>query len=135
MIFLQATQNARDALGIGKEPLHEADESHSPLGNWLVNVVPIGERHAFLFMSARSMLSFPIMIGLKKPGLQDMPEFLTHGVKQLAQHMKVPSKTIAHLLEGFDGVAVCKTANKSQLAGIRTVGQTMPTMQEPRALR
>ena len=121
MIFLQATQNARDALGIGKEPLQEAGETQSLLGNWLVNVIPIGDRHAFLFMSARSMLSFPIMIGQQKPGLQDMQAFLAHGVKQLAQQMKLPNSKVARLLESFDEIAVCKTANKSHLAALRTV--------------
>jgi hypothetical protein len=121
MIFLQATQIARDALGIANEPLHEAGETQSLLGNWLVNVVPIGNRHAFLFMSARSMLSFPIMIGQQKPGLKDMPAFLAYGVKQLAHHMKLPAIKVDRLLKDFDEIAVCKTANKSQLAALRTV--------------
>ncbi|MBX3628046.1 MAG: hypothetical protein KF892_23760 [Rhizobacter sp.] len=121
MIFLQATQIARDALGIGKEPLDEAGETQSLLGNWLVNVVPIGDRHAFLFMSARSMLSFPIMIGQQKPGLKDMPTFLAYGVKQIAQHMKLPAEKVSRLLKDFDEVAVCKTSNQSQLGALRAV--------------
>jgi hypothetical protein len=121
MIYLQATQNARDALGIGKEPLHEAGETDSRLGNWLVNVAPIGERQAFLFMSSRSMLSFPIMIGQQRPGLKDMPAFLAHGVKQVCQHLKMPNHKISRLLEDFDEIAICKAADKPQLARLRTV--------------
>jgi hypothetical protein len=121
MIFLQATQIARDALGIGKEPLDEAAETQSLLGNWLVNVVPIGNRHAFLFMSARSLLSFPIMIGQRKPGLKDLPTFLAYGVKQLSHHMKLPPEKVARLLKDFDEIAVCKTTNQSQLGALRAV--------------
>jgi hypothetical protein len=121
MLYLQATQKARDALGIGKEPLNPPGQTTSALGNWMINIVPIGSRQAFLFMSARSLLSFPIMIGVKQPTLQDMPSFLSHGLKQLGPAMKVPSKKLSLLLQDFDEIAVCKATDKSLLGAFRAV--------------
>jgi hypothetical protein len=121
MLYLQATQKARDALGIGKEPLNPPEQTTSVLGNWMVNIVPIGNRQAFLFMSSRSLLSFPIMIGVKQPSLQDMPAFLSHGLKQLSQAMKVPSKKLSLLLKDFDEIAVCKAIDKPLLGAFRAV--------------
>jgi hypothetical protein len=121
MLYLQATQKARDALGIEKEPLNPPGQTTSVLGNWMVNIVPIGSRRAFLFMSGRSLLSFPIMIGVKQPTLQDMPAFLSHGLKQLSPVIKVPSKKLSLLLQDFDEVAICQAIDKPLLAAFRAV--------------
>ena len=87
----------------------------------MINVVPIGSRQAFLFMSSRSLLSFPIMIGVKQPSLQDMPAFLSHGLKQLTQTMKAPKRKVSLLLQSFDEVAVCKAIDKSLLGAFSAV--------------
>jgi hypothetical protein len=121
MLYLQATKKARDALGIGREPLGPPGQTTSVLGNWMVNIVPIGSRQAFLFMSSRSLLSFPILVGMKQPSLQDMPAFLSHGLKQLTQAMEVPSKKLSLLLQGFDELAVCKAIDKPLLGAFRAV--------------
>ena len=121
MLYLLATQKARDALGVGSEPLNPPGQTTSALGNWMVNVVPIGSRQAFLFMSSRSLLSFPIMIGIREPTLRDMPAFLSHGLKQLAPALKVPSKKLSLLLQGFDEIAVCKAIDRPLLGAFRAV--------------
>ncbi len=121
MIYLQATQKARDALGIGKVQLDPPGLTTSALGNWVVNVVPIGSRQAFLFMSCRSLLSFPIMIGVKRPTLKDMPAFLSHGLTQLAMEMTVAATELSQLLKSFDEIAVCKAVDQSLLGALRAV--------------
>lgn len=121
MLYLQTTQKARNALGLGKERMDLAEPTRSALGNWMVNIVPMGSRQAFFFMSCRSLLSFPIMIGAKQPALQDMPEFLIYGCKRLAAVMALPPKTVSLLLHDFDTVVVCKATDKSLLAGMRAV--------------
>ena len=87
----------------------------------MVNVVPIGSRQAFLFMSSRSLLSFPIMIGVKQPALRDMPVFLSHGLKQLTQTMEAPQKKVSLWLQSFDEIAVCKATDKSLLGAFSAV--------------
>jgi hypothetical protein len=121
MLYLQTTQKARDALGIGKKPLYAAGQTTSALGNWMLNVVPIGSRQAFFFMSARSLLSFPMMIGTKQTSHHDMPAFLSHGVKQLTQTMGVNQKNASLLLQGFDQIVVCKATDQSLLGAFRAV--------------
>jgi hypothetical protein len=121
VIYLQATQKARDALGIGKEKLHPPLQTESALGNWMLNVVPIGSRQSFLFMSSRSLLSFPIMLGVQQPSLQDMPAFLSHGIEQLIKTMKTPKKSVPSLFQDLDEIAVCKLVDKSLLGAFSAV--------------
>ena len=59
MLYLQSTKKALSRLGLGKEKLGAPGVTQSAMGNWFVNVVPIGGREAYLFMSTRSLLSFP----------------------------------------------------------------------------
>ena len=81
----------------------------------MLNVVPIGGRQAFLFMSSRSLLSFPIMIGQRQPSLHDMLSFLSHGIELLVQGMGAPKRTTTRLLKDLDEIRVCKAVDKSQL--------------------
>ena len=72
-------------------------------------------RHAFLFVSNRSLLSFPIFIGQKQATPHDMPNFLAHGVGQLLPSLGVAKASIAALVCDFEQVALCKANNKSEL--------------------
>ena len=115
MLYLQATKKARDALGIGREVLDVPGQAKSLLGHWVVNVVPIGDRYALLFMSCRSLLSFPIFIGQWQPGLQDIPSLLSHGITLLTQAMRMPASQASRLLGDLDEIAICKALDKSLL--------------------
>jgi hypothetical protein len=116
VIYLQTTKNVRDELGLGRAELAEAGDTDSKLGNWLVNVVPMAGRYAFLFVSNRSLLSFPILIGQKQTTAHDMPNFLAHGVSQLLPSLGIAKSSIATLVADFDEVALCKASDKSALA-------------------
>ena len=61
------------------------------------------------------------MIGVKQPSLQDMPAFLSHGLKQLTHTMKAPKRKVSLLLQSFDEVAVCKAIDKSLLGAFSAV--------------
>jgi hypothetical protein len=113
MIYLQTTQKARTTLGIGREDLGSAGVTPSVLGNWLLNVVPMRERTALLFMSGQTLLSFPVLIGEHTPTPQDMPSFLAHGVTQLLQFMRQDPGDIAKLIPDFDEICICKATDKS----------------------
>jgi hypothetical protein len=120
-VYLQTTQKARNALGIANELLQPPMQTASVLGNWLLNVVPLGGRHAFIFMSGRSLLSFPLMIGKLQPLESDMPAFLSHGLGQLTLAMGVSHKQIARLLEDFDQLDVCKATDKPLLGAFSAI--------------
>jgi hypothetical protein len=115
VLYLQATKKARDELGVGRLELAAPGHTESRLGNWLVNVVPIAGRYAFLYASSRALLSFPMFVGQRQPTPADMPTFLAHGVAQLLPTLGIPKGTIDALLSDFDEVALCKATNKSEL--------------------
>jgi hypothetical protein len=115
VLYLQATKSAREELGIGRVALAVAGQTEAKLGNWLVNVVPMAGRYAFLFMSGRSLLSFPIFIGQKQAAPDDMPSFLEHGVGQLLPSLGVARPRIAAVMSELEEVALCKASNKSEL--------------------
>ncbi len=116
MLYLQTTQKARDELGIGRQRLDTAGETASPLGNWMLNVVPVGGRWALLFMSTRSFLSFPMMLGQHQPTLQDIPSFMTHGLSLLMREIRASNDHRDRLLQSFDEIFVCKARDRSLLA-------------------
>jgi hypothetical protein len=116
MPYLHATDKARKAIGIGRGVLASAPHSsNATLGDWMVNVVPIGHREAFLFMSTSSLLSFPIFIGRLEPTLEDVPGFLSHGVTHLIQIMGASDPKASRLRREFEEIAVCKATDKSLL--------------------
>ena len=113
MLYLQATKKTLHALGLPNESLSLPGETASALGNWFVNVVPIGGREAYLFMSTRSLLSFPAMIGKLRPGPADMLSFLEHGFALLSKSMKAPRNQTSLVMQDFSELALCAPQNKS----------------------
>ena len=112
MLHLQATKKALTRLGLGREDLGGPGFTQSALGNWFVNVVPMGGREAYLFMSTKSLLSFPIMIGTTEPQPQDMPAFLEHGIRLLCHNLKVPKSQCTLLLQDLQDIALCANQDR-----------------------
>ncbi len=121
MIYLQCTKQVRRMLGLENEALQEAPSATSILGNWTVNYVPIGKRHAFLFMSDRTLLSFPILEGQLAFEPQDMPKFLAHGLAQVLKMAGLSEQDYARLLNDTDTVAFAKAGNRSILGVYRAL--------------
>jgi hypothetical protein len=117
MLYLQATKKALHHLGLGGEKLAAAGKTESALGNWFLNLVPLGDREALLFMSARSLLSFPILLGQRVPGPADMPTFLEYGITLLTDSLKTPRVQSSLLLQDLDSVALC-ASNDRALVGV-----------------
>lgn len=116
MIYLQTTLKARQFFGLGRAALEPPGLTDSALGNWALNVVTIGGRRALLFMSERSLLSFPFMIGKKELTRDSIPCLLDFGARSLAERMDAPQKAVAQLRKDLDQVFLCKAENKSLLA-------------------
>jgi hypothetical protein len=117
MLYLQATQKARHFIGLDRGPYDPPGTTESALGNWMLNLVPIGQRTALLFMSAKSLLSFPILIGKEHPTAEDIPDFMTHGLKQLLETMKISTVQRSQLLRDLETIAICRPVDKS-LVGV-----------------
>jgi hypothetical protein len=121
MLYLQASQNARTALGIGTEVLAPPGQTDSALGNWMVTIVSIGRRRAYVFMSSRSLLSFPVMIGKNQITIEDMPTLLIYGLTRLMEHMKTPDSQRIRLLNDLKEIALCKATDPSMIGVFRSV--------------
>jgi len=121
LIYLQCTKVVRRILGAADENLREAPTAESVLGNWSVNYVPVGSRNALVFMSDRTLLSFPILEGKQAFEMQDMPSFLGHGLSQLMQMTEVPKERYAGLLEDTNVVALTKPGSQSILGLHRSI--------------
>ena len=116
MIYLQCTRNVRKQLGLDGQELRAAPEGVSALGNWTLNRIPLGDRSAFLFMSDRSLLSFPILEGRQGVEMAGIPGLLAHGITQLMQMVGVRPDAYAKLLRDTEEIAVTKSGNRSLLA-------------------
>lgn len=121
MIYLQTSQKARIALGIDNEAFAPPSQTDSVLGNWMVTVVRIGRRRAYVFMSSRSLLSFPVMIGQKTITIEDMPLLLSYGMSRLMEQMQTPQFQRSRLLADFNEIALCKAADTSMIGLFRSV--------------
>ena len=119
MLYLQATKKALTRLGLGREKLAAPGATDSALGNWFVSVVPLGGRDAYLFMSTRSLLSFPILIGAREPEPGDMLLFLEHGSTMLLKSLKVPGLQSSQIQQDFAEVKLCTNFDKS-LVGVHS---------------
>ena len=98
---------------MGREKLPGPGSTNSALGNWFVNVVPMGGREAYLFMSTRSLLSFPILIGKLQPSPSDMLLFLEHGITMLLKSMKTPRRQSSLLLRDLSQIVLCGNQDKA----------------------
>jgi hypothetical protein len=115
VIYLSATKKTLRVLGHDRVPLNPPGVGSSRLGNWLVNVVPLGDREVFLFMSTRSLLNFPIFIGKEQPEPADMLTFLHAGIERLTKSLPVPKRAVSMLLEDLNEVALCASTDKSDV--------------------
>jgi hypothetical protein len=73
----------------------------------------MGGREAYLFMSTKSLLSFPLMIGRLEPQPHDMSTFLEHGIRMLCQSMRVPRSQSTLLLQDLHDIALCANEDRS----------------------
>lgn len=121
MLYLQCSQKARTALGIDNEAFAPPGQTDSALGNWMVTLVRIGNRRAYVLMSSRSLLSFPVMIGKKAVAVEDMPTLLSYGLTRLMAHLRTPGSQQSQLLADFNEIALCKATDTSMIGLFRSV--------------
>ena len=121
MLYLQATKKALSRLNLGREKLPGPGTTQSALGNWFVNVVPMGGREAYLFMSTRSLLSFPILIGKLEPNPGDMLLFLEHGITMLLKSMNTAKRQSSLLLRDLSEIALCSNQDKALIGAYSAI--------------
>ena len=121
MIYLQCTRPILSELALRRRDLQPAPDAISLLGNWTLNLIAVGDRRAYLFMSDRSLLSFVLLEGQKTLKMQELPHFFEHGVMQLFEFMKFPKSAAALMREDADVMVLTRTQDRSILATMNAV--------------
>ena len=114
--YLQCTRPVLEHFGLDPKEIAEAPSATSRLGNWTMNRICIADRVAYLFMSDRTYLSFPILEGKESVQFTDLSAFLQHGVTLLLEGLNVSKLVIATVIAEFEAVAIARATDRSTLA-------------------
>lgn len=121
MIHLQCTQAVLKYLSIKPQDIRQADETTASLGNWSVSNFVIDDRHAFLFVSDKSLLSFILLEGKMRCELSTLQGLLQGGLRQLFLFMKVPTEKIDAVLTEMDVVCLTKTKDRALVGQVSSI--------------
>lgn len=121
MIHLQCTQAVLKILGVKPAELRQAEDTDALLGNWTVTDLVIDRRHAYLFMSDKTLLSFILLEGKRRLALSNVQDMLLAGLSQLLGFLEVPPADVARVLNQLDVVAITKTKDRSLLGNLTSL--------------
>jgi hypothetical protein len=121
MIHLQCTHSVLKHLGVRPKDLRQADESDALLGNWSVTNFVVDRRHAFLFMSDRTLLSFMLLEGKMRFELSNVQGLLQGGLSQLLDFAQFPPAHIHSAVAGLDVIAVTRTKDRALLGNLTSL--------------
>lgn len=96
----------------------QADSTDALLGNWSMTDFGVDRRHAFIFMSDKSLLSFLLLEGKTKFELSNLQVLLRNGLAQLLEFMAIPQESINAAIADMDVMAVTKTKDRSILGNL-----------------
>lgn len=78
----------------------------------------VDRRHAFIFMSDKSLLSFLLLEGKMKFELSNLQVLLINGLAQLLEFMEIPQISIDGAIADMDVMAVTKTKDRSIMGNL-----------------
>ncbi len=118
MLYLKCTAAVQRDLGLRKEQLAIAEPSDAPLGNWYVNRFNVGRRHAFVFMSETTLLSFILFKGQTRITPETLSVMLLGGLEQLLQLHGLPKEAIDRALAPYHTGLYAKTDSRADLGSL-----------------
>jgi hypothetical protein len=98
--------------------LLQAGSTDALLGNWSVTDFGVDRRHAFIFMSDKTLLSFLLLEGKTKFDLLNLQVLLVNGLAQLLQFMAIPQESIDAGIADLEVMAITKTKNRSIMGNL-----------------
>lgn len=118
MFYLMCTQSVQIQIGLSKASFVEAEESDQPLGNWYVNLIPVGRKYAYLFMSDRTLFSFAVperkpltpatLVGTFAIGLSEALQII--GISEAAADL---------VIDGYMQGRLAKSKSRSDLGSLK----------------
>jgi hypothetical protein len=121
VIHLQCTLPVLKHLGCNPKDLPQAGNTDALLGNWSVTDFVVNRRHAFIFMSDKSLLSFFLLEGKTKFELSNIQVLLQNGLAQLLEFMEIPQESIDTAIADLDVISVTKTKDRSIMGNLRAL--------------
>jgi hypothetical protein len=121
VIHLQCTHSVLKHFGVRPKDLRQAEDADALLGNWSVTNFVVDRRHAFLFMSDRTLLSFMLLEGKMRFDLPHVQGLLQGGLRQLLGFAAFSPSQIESALAGLDVIAVTKTKDRSLLGNLTSL--------------
>lgn len=121
MIHLQCTQSALKHFGLNPKEIQPAQDTDAILGNWSLTNMVIDRRHAFLFMSDKSLLSFLLLEGRMPFDLSRTPSLLHGGVSQLLDFMGSDQPAIDQVISDMDTIAITKTKDRALVGNLTSL--------------
>lgn len=98
--------------------MSQAGSTDALLGNWSVTDFGVDRRHALIFMSDKSLLSFLLLEGEMKFELSNLQVLLRNGLAQLLEFMAISQKSIDVAIADLDVLAVTKTKDRSIMGNL-----------------
>jgi uncharacterized protein DUF6933 len=118
MLYLKCTNAVQRHVGLKKENLADAVSTDSILGNWYVNRFPLEERHALVFMSEATLLSFILFEGKRPVTVETIPDMFMAGLQQLLEMRGIGAQAINLIMKPYETGLYAKTDNRSDLGSL-----------------
>jgi hypothetical protein len=99
----------------------QAGNTDALLGNWSVTDFVVNRRHAFIFMSDKSLLSFLLLEGKTKFELSNIQVLLQNGLAQLLEFKEIPQESIDAAIADLDVISITKTKDRSIMGNLRAL--------------
>ena len=122
MFYLKSTGPVIAHLGLRRKDLFAPTDTTSILGNWYVNHFPVERRHAFIFMSERTLLSFILLEGRKADATKLFGSFIA-GLSQLLELESFSPEHIDRVIDSYNEGAISPTTSASEIGSLNSLIQ------------
>jgi hypothetical protein len=99
----------------------QASSTDALLGNWTVTDFVVDRRHAFIFMSDKTLLSFLLLEWKMRFELDNIQLLLRTGLSQVLSFLEVPETRIEAVVSDLDVISITKTKDRSIMGNLRAL--------------
>jgi hypothetical protein len=121
VIHLQCTLPVLQHLACNPKDMIQAGRTDALLGNWTVTDFVVDRRHAFIFMSDKTLLSFLLLEGKLRFELENIQLLLRSGLSKVLSFLEVPESRIEAVVHDLDVVSITKTKDRSTMGNLRAL--------------
>lgn len=117
MLQLKITQKVQKELGLKPANLSEITQTHSTLGDWVVNMFYLDRRKSLIFVNEKTLFSF-VLYGVKKSNISKLPDIFLNGLEQALVFEAIDAPQVERVLNEYREITFTKTDNKKVLGNM-----------------